>query len=109
MPPANLGQLSTPSAKSPWHTAQCSANTSSPVITSPDPAGRPSPLGETSRFHAAISSGRAGRPRPILSAKAGAAPTSVAMAVLRARLRYFDIFSLPGRVYMPGLDAVVVV
>src|SRR5688572_20683085 len=48
----------------PWHMAHLAANTCAPCFTVPCPEGRPSPVGDTSMFHARISSSVAARPIP---------------------------------------------
>src|SRR5690606_25131921 len=108
-PPASDGQLSSPSAKSPWQEAPWSANSSSPVSPSPAPSRRPWPSGNTATSQAAISSGRASRPMPSGSASAGPATSPATSRAANAGLRDFDIFHLAVLFDPPGLDAVVVI
>src|SRR6056297_1954330 len=98
-----------PSAKSPWQTAQCSAKTSSPVHTSPDPFGRPRPSGMILTSQAAISSGSASRPSPYSPGHTAVAVALTVSPATSVNLRNFDILCLPIGPHPPCLNTVVVI
>src|SRR4051812_8605897 len=109
VPPINGLKTEFASPNTPWQDAHLPSQTSWPLATLPEPAGRPLKSGRTSMSQAATSLGVAARPMPEKRASCACAELPATSTKTRASSRNLDIPHLAVRFHHPRLDGVVVI